>query len=127
MLRVGDLLTGAPVINPGVSWFHAQALDEGFDYYEQLMEMPLEGSTIIRDTLYGEIKIHGDIIDMRLSRTCLVVAETVTFVDGAREDLCRVLCHTLTAEELYEWRDLWVKKSILQFVLDNYPQYLQKT
>jgi len=126
MLRVGDLLTGTPVIMPEASWFRAQELEEGFDYYQELMEMPLEGPAIIRDALYGEIKIHGDILDMCLSRTCLVVGETIVIIEENRQELCRVLCHTMVAEDTYEWKDLWVKKSILQFVLDNYPQYLRK-
>jgi hypothetical protein len=126
MLRVGDLLTGTPVIKPDVDWFGAQALEEDFDYYQELMEMPLEGPAIIRDALYGEIKIHGDILDMCLSRTCLVVGETIVIIEENRQELCRVLCHTMVAEDTYEWKDLWVKKSILQFVLDNYPQYLRK-
>ena len=126
MLRVGDLLTGTPVIKPDVDWFGAQALEEDFDYYQELMEMPLEGPAIIRDALYGEIKIHGDILDMCLSRTCLVVGETAIIIEENRQELCRVLCHTMVAEDTYEWKDLWVKKSILQFVLDNYPQYLRK-
>ena len=127
MLRVGDLLTGTPVIKPEVNWYQVQGLEEGFDYYEQLMEMPLEGPAIVRDVMYGEIKIHGDILDMCLSRTCLVIDETVIIINEIREELCRVLCQTMVTKDTYEWKDLWVKKSILQFVLDNYPQYLQKT
>tara|TARA_Y100000034_G_scaffold23844_1_gene27635 strand:+ start:664 stop:1047 length:384 start_codon:yes stop_codon:yes gene_type:complete len=126
MLRIGDLLTGTPVLKPEINWFQVQGLEPGYDYYEDLLEMPLEGPAIIADVLGSEIKIHGDILDMCLSRSCLVIEETVIIVNENREELCRLLCNTMVAENTYEWKDLWVKKSILQFVLDNYPQYLQK-
>jgi hypothetical protein len=126
MLRVGDLLTGTPVIKPEACWFRSQGLEESFDYYQELMEMPLEGPAIVRDAFYGEIKVHGDILDMCLSRTCLVVGEAVVIIEENRQELCQVLCHTMVSEDTYEWKDLWVKKGILQFVLDNYPQYLRK-
>jgi hypothetical protein len=32
----------------------------------------------------------------------------------------------MTSEDTFEWRKLWVKKGILQLVLDNYPEYLKK-
>lgn len=126
MLRVGDLLTGTPVLKPEINWFQVQGLEPGYDYYEDLLEMPLEGPAIIADVLGSEIKVHGDILDMCLSRSCLVIEETVIIVNEKREELCRLLCNTMVADNTYEWKDLWVKKGILQFVLDNYPQYLQK-
>ena len=126
MLRVGDLLTGTPVLKPEINWFQVQGLEAGYDYYEDLLEMPLEGPAIIADVLGSEIKVHGDILDMCLSRSCLVIEETVIIVNEKREELCRLLCNTMVADNTYEWKDLWVKKGILQFVLDNYPQYLRK-
>ena len=126
MLRVGDLLTGTPVLKPEINWFQVQGLEPGYDYYEDLLEMPLEGPAIIADVLGSEIKVHGDILDMCLSRSCLVIEETVIIVNEKREELCRLLCNTMVADNTYEWKDLWVKKGILQFVLDNYPQYLRK-
>jgi len=90
------------------------------------MELPVGFQEIIGRMPQGEIKVHGDLIDLCLAKTCLLITETVILMNDEHQTIFEILCNTMISEDTFEWRKLWVKKGILQLVLDNYPQYLKK-
>jgi hypothetical protein len=129
MLRVGDVLIGSPFLNPQYNWYDANINTPPNDseaFFEPLMELPVGYQEVIENVPHGEIKLHGDLIDLCLAKTCLLINETVLFVNDEYQTIFEILCNTMTSEDSFEWRKLWVKKGILELVLNNYPQYLQK-
>lgn len=129
VLQVGDVLVGTPFLNPQYNWYDANVntpMNDSEIFFNPLMELPVGYQEIIKNAPHGEIKLHGDLIDLCLAKTCLLIKETSIFVNEEYLTIFEILCNTLTSENTFEWRKLWVKKSILQLVLDNYPQYLKK-
>ena len=129
VLQVGDVLVGTPFLNPQYNWYDANVntpMNDSEIFFNPLMELPVGYQEIIKNVPAGEIKLHGDLIDLCLAKTCLLIKETSIFVNEEYLTIFEILCNTLTSENTFEWRKLWVKKSILQLVLDNYPQYLKK-
>ena len=120
---------GTPFLNPQYNWFRAEAgspVDGSDLFFEPLMELPVGFQEIIGRMPQGEIKVHGDLIDLCLAKTCLLITETVILMNDEHQTIFEILCNTMISEDTFEWRKLWVKKGILQLVLDNYPQYLKK-
>jgi hypothetical protein len=129
VLQVGDVLVGTPFLNPQYNWYDANIntpMNDSEIFFNPLMELPVGYQEIIKNVPHGEIKLHGDLIDLCLAKTCLLIKETSIFVNEEYLTIFEILCNTMTSENTFEWRKLWVKKSILQLVLDNYPQYLKK-
>jgi len=129
VLQVGDVLVGTPFLNPQYNWYRpgiSSPMDGSDLFFEPLMELPVGYQEIIKDVPHGEIKLHGDLIDLCLAKTCLLINETIVFVNDEYQTIFEILCNTMTSEDTFEWRKLWVKKGILQLVLDNYPEYLKK-
>ena len=123
------MLVGTPFLNPQYNWYDANVntpMNDSEIFFNPLMELPVGYQEIIKNVPHGEIKLHGDLIDLCLAKTCLLIKETSIFVNEEYLTIFEILCNTLTSENTFEWRKLWVKKSILQLVLDNYPQYLKK-
>ena len=128
-LQVGDVLVGTPVLNPQYNWYRPginSPMDGSDLFFEPLMELPIGHQEILNHTPDGEIKLHGDLIDLCLAKSCLLINKTTVFIYDEYHTIFEILCNTMIAEDTFEWRKLWVKKGVLQLVLDNYPQYLKK-
>ena len=128
MLNIGDVLVGTPTLKPEYNWYHSWGppITEEYEFFEALMELPVGYQQILEDEPHGEIKLHGDLIDLCLSKTCLLTSAATVMVNDENITVFEILCNTMTSDNIFEWRKLWVKKSILQHVLDNYSDYLQK-
>ena len=128
MLRVGDVLVGTPTLEPKYNWYSSWGAPRNNEYlfFERLMELPVGYQEILKYEPHGEIKLHGDLIDLCLSKTCLLINSTTVFINDEIVTVFEILCNTMTSDGVFEWRKLWVKKGILEHVLDNYSDYLRK-
>ena len=128
MLNVGDVLVGTPTLKPEYNWYRSWGppCNDEYEFFEALMELPVGYQEIIKEGEYGEIKLHGDLLDLCLSKTCLLTDATVVYVEEKPYTLFEILCNTMTSDGVFEWHTLWVKKRVLAHVLDNYSNYLKK-
>ena len=128
MLQAGDVLVGVPTLNPEFNWYRGWGVpaSEEYQFFERLMELPVGYQEFLENSNYGQIKLHGDLLDLCLSKTCLLVEYTTVYVEKKPYTLFEVLCNTMLTETEFTWRKVWVKKSVLEYVLDNYSDYLKK-
>ena len=119
---------GVPTLRPDFNWYRGWGvpLSTEYQFFERLMELPVGSAEFLKPNNYGEIKLHGDLLDLCLSKTCLLVEHTSVYVEKKPYPLFEVLCNTMLNETHFVWRKLWVKKSVLEYVLDNYSDYLKK-
>ena len=93
MLRIGDVLVGVPTLNPEFNWYRGWGMpaSEEYQFFERLMELPVGYQEFLEDSNYGEIKLHGDLLDLCLSKTCLLMERATVYVKEQPYTLFEVL------------------------------------
>tara|TARA_Y100000310_G_scaffold295152_1_gene326220 strand:+ start:197 stop:598 length:402 start_codon:yes stop_codon:yes gene_type:complete len=125
-LGIGNILIGAPTLQPQYDWYADPFFDAEYTFFHDLLQLPLGLTRTCYTIEHGSVIIEGDLLEMCLSKVCLLQEKSFIIIDDVKEDIFCFLCSVLTAPKTYEWRKFWVKASVLRTVLDTYPQYLQK-
>ena len=125
-LEIGNILIGAPTLQPQYNWYADPFLDAEYNFFEELLRLPLGLTHTLYTKEYGPVIIEGELIDMCLSKICLLINKSFIIINGVKEDIFCLFCSVLVAPITYKWRKIWVKAGALRTVLDTYPQYLQK-